>query len=86
VKVMNIREDDQVSAVALVVESDASTAAPVAGESLGGVASDDGLSGAEFDSGDNGLSASGDDGLSASGDDGLSASGDEDDLSPPETD
>jgi DNA gyrase subunit A len=30
VRVMNIREDDQVSAVALVVESDASTAAPVA--------------------------------------------------------
>ena len=30
VKVMNIRDDDQVSAVALVVESEASTAAPVA--------------------------------------------------------
>jgi DNA gyrase subunit A len=30
VRVMNIRDDDQVSAVALVVESDASTAAPVA--------------------------------------------------------
>ena len=32
VKVMNIRDDDQVSAVALVVESEASTAAPVADE------------------------------------------------------
>jgi DNA gyrase subunit A len=32
VRVMNIREDDQVSAVALVVESDAATAAPVAGD------------------------------------------------------
>jgi DNA gyrase subunit A len=32
VKVMNIRDDDQVSAVALVVESEASTAAPVAEE------------------------------------------------------
>ena len=32
VKVMNIRDDDQVSAVALVVESEASTAAPVAGD------------------------------------------------------
>jgi DNA gyrase subunit A len=29
VKVMNIRDDDQVSAVALIVESEASTAAPV---------------------------------------------------------
>jgi DNA gyrase subunit A len=32
VRVMNIREDDQVSAVALVVESEGETAAPVAGE------------------------------------------------------
>src|SRR6478672_5342014 len=32
VRVMNIRDDDQVSAVALVVESDAETAAPVADE------------------------------------------------------
>jgi DNA gyrase subunit A len=32
VRVMNIRDDDQVSAVALVVESEASTAAPVADE------------------------------------------------------
>jgi DNA gyrase subunit A len=32
VKVMNIRDDDQVSAVALVVESETSTAATVAGE------------------------------------------------------
>ncbi len=32
VKVMNIRDDDQVSAVALVIESETSTAAPVAGE------------------------------------------------------
>jgi DNA gyrase subunit A len=32
VKVMNIRDDDQVSAVALVVESETSTAAPVADE------------------------------------------------------
>jgi DNA gyrase subunit A len=31
VKVMNIRDDDQVSAVALVVESEAETAAPVVG-------------------------------------------------------
>jgi DNA gyrase subunit A len=41
VKVMNIREDDQVSAVALVVESEAETAAPVteggpAGDAAGG--------------------------------------------------
>jgi DNA gyrase subunit A len=32
VRVMNIREDDQVSAVALVIESDTATAAPVDGE------------------------------------------------------
>jgi DNA gyrase subunit A len=32
VKVMNIRDDEQVSAVALVVESETSTAAPVADE------------------------------------------------------
>jgi DNA gyrase subunit A len=32
VRVMNLREDDQVSAVALVVESEAQTAAPVVGE------------------------------------------------------
>jgi DNA gyrase subunit A len=32
VKVMNIRDDDQVSAVALVMESEAATAAPVAGD------------------------------------------------------
>jgi DNA gyrase subunit A len=32
VKVMNIRDDDQVSAVALIVESEAETAAPIAGE------------------------------------------------------
>ncbi|MEA2211589.1 MAG: gyrase subunit, partial [Solirubrobacteraceae bacterium] len=32
VRVMNIREDDQVSAVALVMESDAATAAPVIGD------------------------------------------------------
>ncbi len=32
VRVMNIRDDDQVSAVALVVESEAATAAPVLGE------------------------------------------------------
>ncbi len=32
VRVMNIREDDQVSAVALIVESDAATAAPVLGD------------------------------------------------------
>jgi DNA gyrase subunit A len=32
VRVMNIRDDDQVSAVALVVESEAATAAPVAGD------------------------------------------------------
>jgi DNA gyrase subunit A len=36
VKVMNIRDDDQVSAVALVVESETSTAAQVAGEVDGG--------------------------------------------------
>src|ERR1700761_844059 len=34
VRVMNIREDDQVSAVALVVESEAETAAPVADDPL----------------------------------------------------
>ncbi len=32
VRVMNIRDDDQVSAVALIVESEAATAAPVAGD------------------------------------------------------
>ena len=32
VRVMNIRDDDRVSAVALVVESETSTAAPVADE------------------------------------------------------
>ena len=32
VRVMNIRDDDQVSAVALVVESEAATAAPVLGD------------------------------------------------------
>ena len=32
VRVMNIRDDDQVSAVALVVESEAATAAPVIGD------------------------------------------------------
>jgi DNA gyrase subunit A len=32
VTVMNVREDDRVSAVALVVESDASTSAAVAGD------------------------------------------------------
>src|SRR5438270_10809649 len=32
VRAMNIRDEDQVSAVALVVESEAATAAPVAGE------------------------------------------------------
>ncbi|MGH2868539.1 MAG: DNA gyrase C-terminal beta-propeller domain-containing protein, partial [Solirubrobacteraceae bacterium] len=32
VRVMNIRDDDQVSAVALVVESEAATAAPVVGD------------------------------------------------------
>jgi DNA gyrase subunit A len=36
VKVMNIRDDDRVSAVALVVESDTSTAAEVVGEDLDG--------------------------------------------------
>jgi DNA gyrase subunit A len=36
VKVMNIRDDDQVSAVALVVESEAETAAPVVGTDLPG--------------------------------------------------
>ncbi len=35
VRVMNIRDDDQVSAVALVVESEAATAAPVADDGLG---------------------------------------------------
>jgi DNA gyrase subunit A len=35
VKVMNIRDDDQVSAVALVVESDTPTAAPVIDDGLG---------------------------------------------------
>jgi DNA gyrase subunit A len=39
VKVMNIRDDDQVSAVALVVESEAPTAAPVAAEAQDGEAS-----------------------------------------------
>jgi DNA gyrase subunit A len=41
VKVMNIRDDDQVSAVALVVESETSTAAPVAGEENGSFAAEE---------------------------------------------
>jgi DNA gyrase subunit A len=41
VRVMNIRDDDQVSAVALVVESEAATAAPVADEN-GAAADGDG--------------------------------------------
>jgi DNA gyrase subunit A len=41
VKVMNIRDDDQVSAVALVVESETSTAAPVAGEENGSIAAEE---------------------------------------------
>ncbi len=46
-RLMNLREDDQVSAVALVVESDAATAAPVAGDEQlplddGGAAAEDG--------------------------------------------
>jgi DNA gyrase subunit A len=41
VRVMNIRDDDQVSAVALVVESEAETAATVAGEGPVSVADDD---------------------------------------------
>jgi DNA gyrase subunit A len=41
VRVMNIRDDDQVSAVALVVESEAETAAKVAGEGPVSVADDD---------------------------------------------
>jgi DNA gyrase subunit A len=36
VKVMNIREDDQVSAIALVIESESDTAAPVIGDLLDG--------------------------------------------------
>jgi DNA gyrase subunit A len=35
VKLMNMRDDDVVSAIALVVESDAATSAPVAGEAVG---------------------------------------------------
>ncbi len=42
VRVMNIRDDDQVSAVALVVESEAQTAAAVAEEEDRGGATDDG--------------------------------------------
>jgi DNA gyrase subunit A len=51
VRVMNIRDDDQVSAVALIVESEANTEAPVAGEPIGGpggaldAATDDGPTG-----------------------------------------
>jgi DNA gyrase subunit A len=41
VRVMNIRDDDQVSAVALVVESEAETAAKVAGDGPVSVADDD---------------------------------------------
>src|ERR1700761_5110783 len=41
VRVMNIRDDDQVSAVALVVESEADTAAKVAGDGPVSVADDD---------------------------------------------
>ena len=41
VRVMNIRDDDQVSAVALVVESEASTAAPVVGDENGSVAAEE---------------------------------------------
>ena len=39
VRVMNIRDDDQVSAVALVVESEASTAAPVVEDDPAGAVS-----------------------------------------------
>jgi DNA gyrase subunit A len=45
VRVMNIREDDQVSAVALVVESEAATAAPVLGDSPNGPSGTDPASG-----------------------------------------
>jgi hypothetical protein len=41
---MNIRDDDQVSAVALIVESEAATAAPVAGDDQLAI---DGLPGSE---------------------------------------
>jgi len=41
VRVMNIRDEDKVSAVALVVESEAETAAKVAGEGPVSVADDD---------------------------------------------
>src|SRR6201995_5579327 len=43
VRVMNIREEDKVSAVALVVESEADTAAKVAGDGPVSVADDDGV-------------------------------------------
>jgi DNA gyrase subunit A len=45
VKLMNMREDDVVSAIALVVESDAATSAPVAGEAVGPVEPDEGEEG-----------------------------------------
>jgi DNA gyrase subunit A len=45
VKLMNMREDDVVSAIALVVESDAATSAPVAGEAVGPVEPDEGEDG-----------------------------------------
>ncbi len=43
VRVMNIRDDDQVSAVALVVESEAEVADPVLGEDAPGISGDDGI-------------------------------------------
>jgi DNA gyrase subunit A len=54
VRVMNIRDDDQVSAVALVVESEAATAAPVADDDQlaldpDGIATETGEPAAEFD-------------------------------------
>jgi DNA gyrase subunit A len=58
VRVMNIRDEDQVSAVALVVESEAATAAPVVdddalaeGGGATGVPGLDGDAGAELDAG-----------------------------------
>jgi DNA gyrase subunit A len=60
VKVMNIRDDDQVSAVALIVESEAETAAPIAGEApIDGGSPGAAVNGDGVDAGLDGASAGG---------------------------
>ncbi len=87
VRVMNIRDDDQVSAVALIVESDAETAAPIMGESaIDGDGTGAALDGADtaLDGGDAALD-DGADGIAAGDDDVLVGDTDSDDVDP-ETD